>query len=58
MPQVDFIGKNKIEKWFSKDKFKDIHIIIQRNLSWKEAAQNLIQMANNKTIEFQALSNR
>lgn len=34
-PQVDFISRERIEKWFSKDKFTDIHISAYKGVSWR-----------------------
>jgi ubiquinone/menaquinone biosynthesis C-methylase UbiE len=34
-PQVDFISKERIEKWFSPDKFRDIHISPYKGVSWR-----------------------
>ncbi|MGZ3900710.1 MAG: hypothetical protein ACXVNQ_09830, partial [Bacteroidia bacterium] len=40
-PQVDFISRERIEKWFSKDKFTNIHISPYKGVSWRGSGTKL-----------------
>lgn len=33
-PQVDFISRERIEKWFSQEQFEDVHINAYKGVSW------------------------
>lgn len=34
-PQVEFITRDRVEKWFSEKHFKDIHLSSYRGVSWR-----------------------
>ncbi len=34
-PQVDFISKERIEKWFNKNDYSQVHISSYKNVSWR-----------------------
>ena len=38
-PHVDFISKERIQKWFDTDDYYDIHISPYRNVSWRISAK-------------------
>lgn len=37
-PQVDFISRSRIEKWFPQNEFRDIHIDSYKGVSWRGSA--------------------
>lgn len=34
-PQVEFISKNRLRNWFSKNEFTDVHISMYKSVSWR-----------------------
>ncbi len=38
-PDVDFISKERVQKWFNEDEYERIHISPYRNVSWRVSAK-------------------